>query len=195
MMKRTTILTVLLATLAALTLGIAACTPAEKGAPEKKANQEQAKAPDAAPTVSVKPADDTQPKVEDKVAPGDEAKSSVGLPDTQIGLSAGNIFDIPEPAAVKQNETEPGDEGTLPRVHPKSPPVIPHGIAEFLPITRANNACLDCHESDVPVPASHRTDLRNAPGKVDEALVGARYNCVACHVPRTDAKPLVKNTF
>ena len=30
---------------------------------------------------------------------------------------------------------------------------------------------------------------------VTDEVVGARYRCVACHAPQTDAAPLVKNSF
>jgi len=46
-----------------------------------------------------------------------------------------------------------------------------------------------------PLPASHYTDLRNAPGKVGDTVTGARWVCTSCHVPQTDAKPLVGNRF
>jgi nitrate reductase cytochrome c-type subunit len=46
-----------------------------------------------------------------------------------------------------------------------------------------------------PIPQSHYTDLRKAPGKVGDKVVGARYNCNQCHVPQMNASPLVGNTF
>jgi cytochrome c-type protein NapB len=81
--------------------------------------------------------------------------------------------------------------------------VISHGIAEFLPITRSSNLCLDCHGvpgpkkkgEPTPVPASHFVDFRKAPGKKGEKVAGARWICTACHVPQTDAKPLVGTTY
>ena len=55
------------------------------------------------------------------------------------------------------------------------------------------NACLDCHALDAgagapELPASHRTDLRNSPAEVGANVAGARFLCLACHVPTTDAK-------
>jgi cytochrome c-type protein NapB len=103
---------------------------------------------------------------------------------------------------VADNDTAPGEEPALPRAYPGAPPRIPHGIASLLPITRTDNYCIGCHLIDekveggpTPVPASHKTDLRNAPGKVGESIVGARWYCVSCHVSLTGAKPLVGNGF
>jgi cytochrome c-type protein NapB len=76
-------------------------------------------------------------------------------------------------------------------------------VYSFLPISIEENACLACHElgpagapdDPTPVPASHATDLRMAPDKVTDSVVGARWRCVACHVPQADAPPLVGSTF
>jgi len=83
-----------------------------------------------------------------------------------------------------------------------APPRIPHGIADFLPITAARHPCLECHDrrnaaevEAVPLPASHYRDLRRAPEVDRETVAGARYVCVSCHVPQTDAPPLVGNRF
>ena len=63
-----------------------------------------------------------------------------------------------------------------------------------MPLTLSANGCLDCHAldagADAPeLPASHRTDLRNSPGQVGATVAGARYLCLACHVPTSDARP------
>jgi cytochrome c-type protein NapB len=122
------------------------------------------------------------------------------IPDTGLGLSKGSVFDTPTPAVVKPNETAPGEERVLPRPYAIAPPRVPHGVADFLPITLAQNACVDCHAvaekkpgEATPLPPSHYTDLRNAPDRVGTEVTGARYVCTACHVPKTDAPDLVRN--
>jgi nitrate reductase cytochrome c-type subunit len=45
------------------------------------------------------------------------------------------------------------------------------------------------------MPPSHYTDLRNAPGRVMEQMINARFNCNLCHVAQTNASALVENTF
>ena len=80
--------------------------------------------------------------------------------------------------------------------------MIPHTVVDFVPITADFNMCIECHALDdagegdpTPIPESHYMDLRNDPGTVTNEVVGARYRCVACHAPQTDAAPLVKNSF
>ena len=91
---------------------------------------------------------------------------------------------------------------SLPRAFAGAPPLVTHGIEELPAITRANNMCVDCHAvkekvkgQPTPIPASHYTDLRNAPGRVGDKVAGARWVCTACHVAQTDAGPLVGNRF
>ncbi|KAB2966811.1 MAG: hypothetical protein F9K18_05080 [Thermoanaerobaculia bacterium] len=139
---------------------------------------------------------------EKKKSEGREEKAEArggAISDRDLSLYPGSVFEAPEPPGFRQNGSDPGDNELLPRAYPLAPPRIPHGIADFLPITRAAHACLDCHaaegdDDDVPrLPASHRTDLRHAPERAGPALAGARRDCLACHVPTSDAKPLRAN--
>ncbi len=130
------------------------------------------------------------------------AAAAAAIPDADLGLSKGSVFAVPVPPAVKPNDTVPGEVPVLARPYAIAPPRIPHGIEAFLPITARQNSCVDCHAvrerkagEPTPIPASHYTDYRNAPGKAGDQVVGARLVCVSCHVPRTDAKPLVENRF
>jgi cytochrome c-type protein NapB len=123
-------------------------------------------------------------------------------PDSSIGLSRTSPFSVPVPPAITQPASDPGDEPKFPRAYPGAPPLIPHGIAEFLPITREQNDCLECHDREqapefgaVSLPASHYQDLRREPDVERRSIAGARYVCLSCHVPQTDAPPLVGNRF
>lgn len=123
------------------------------------------------------------------------------------GLSPGSVFDVPNPPVYAIKGGPPGQNPVLPRAYPGAPPQIPHDIGEFLPITAESNMCIACHNQPdnwgkkreagqpTPIPQSHYTDLRNAPGKVTDHLMGSRHTCNQCHVPQHDAKPLVANTF
>ena len=123
------------------------------------------------------------------------------------GLSKGSVFDVPAPKVYTTKGGQPGQNKVLPRAYLGAPPQIPHDINDFLPITAQNNMCIACHAQPgqwgkprekgvpTPIPQSHYTDLRNAPGKVTDHLMGARFNCNQCHVPQTNAAPLVENTF
>jgi len=133
---------------------------------------------------------------------GEGGEKGGGIPDAALGLSKTSVFDAPAPPRVKPNDSAPGEQPVVPRPYALAPPRIPHAIGDFLPITPKQNACADCHGVKVkepglptPIPASHYTDQRNAPGKPGDAIVGARWVCISCHVPLTDAKPLVGNAF
>lgn len=129
-------------------------------------------------------------------APGEEASNAI--PAADLGLAPGDLSADPSPA----NYTVVDLDSVLARPYRGAPPLIPHDNADFLPITREDNFCLECHmlEESVEgeataIPASHYTDLRNSPGKVGDQITGARWNCVACHVGQTDANPLVESLF
>ena len=124
------------------------------------------------------------------------------IADASLGLAPGSVFDVLSPPVVKRNESAPGELPPPARPYATAPPRIPHGADDFLPITPKQNACLDCHGvkdkkagEPTPIPASHYTDYRNAPDRVDTRVVGARYVCVSCHVATTDAPNLVENRF
>lgn len=124
------------------------------------------------------------------------------LPADQLGLRKGSLLEVPVPGPVHPNTAFPGDGPSLPRAYPGAPPRVPHAVADLLPITRDANLCVDCHDLEeggeglpTPIPPSHRTDLRRSPQQVGEGVVGARWLCITCHVPTTDAEPLVENRF
>ncbi len=130
------------------------------------------------------------------------AAPAVRTPEDRMGLARGGPMEVRPPPVVKENDSAPGDRPVRPRAFAGAAPAIPHGIADFLPITRAENACVDCHAvatkkkgEPTPIPASHYVDLRNAPSKRGEKVVGARWSCTACHVPQQDVAPLVKGPF
>lgn len=124
-----------------------------------------------------------------------------------MGLSKESVFNVPAQKAYGTKTKAPGQNKLLPRAYEGAPPQIPHDIIDLLPITAESNMCIACHNqpdnwgkpraqgSPTPIPQSHYTDLRNAPGKVMDHLSNVRYNCNQCHIPQMDAKPLVVNTF
>ena len=124
------------------------------------------------------------------------------IADADLGLSKGSVFDVPTPPAVKADESSPGEAPLLPRPYVIAPPRVPHAIADFLPITQKQNACLDCHAvkekrpgEPTPMPPSHYIDYRHAPDRVGVHVAGARYVCLSCHAAKTDAPDLVGNRF
>ena len=130
------------------------------------------------------------------------APTASPIPDGALGLSKTSVFEAPAPPKVKANDSAPGELPVVPRPYDLAPPRVPHAVDDFLPITRKQNACADCHAvkekepgQPTPIPASHYTDFRNTPGVRSDKLAGARWVCTACHVPLTDAKPLVGSAF
>jgi cytochrome c-type protein NapB len=86
----------------------------------------------------------------------------------------------------------------IPREFAQQPPLIPHSIDNFR-IDREENKCLGCHvgseEKDsvgTPISETHYTA---ATGTESAELSAARYFCTQCHVPQTDAPPIISNEF
>jgi Nitrate reductase cytochrome c-type subunit (NapB) len=153
----------------------------------------------AAPFALARAADEPKSKPNEASTTTAAPAGEKPISDRDLSLYPGSVFEVPDPPPFAWNATDPGENTRLPRAYPTAPPRIPHGIADFVPIRLASNACLDCHApgsgAGAPeLPASHRTDFRNAPGVVGEKVAGARYNCVSCHVPTSDAKPLRANS-
>ncbi|MDR1854390.1 MAG: nitrate reductase cytochrome c-type subunit [Azoarcus sp.] len=96
-------------------------------------------------------------------------------------------------ALRKAIETEPLD-----RDFTEQPPLVTHAVDEY-PVTIAVNKCMDCHswenarkEKATKVSVTHFND---ANGKKLSTISSRRYFCLQCHVPQTDAKPLIANTY
>lgn len=107
----------------------------------------------------------------------------------------------PEPKLYSERLPGVGAQDLIQRTFSGQPPLIPHTVAKYEPITIDENACLNCHISDefkgqkMPkIGASHFSTTR----KEDDgtpAVSMVRWQCNSCHVPQADAKPLVENSF
>jgi len=80
----------------------------------------------------------------------------------------------------------------------QQPPLIPHTIQGYQ-ITKNFNKCMDCHAwQKTKVSGATKvsvTHFRTREGQELDSISPRRYFCTQCHVPQTDAKPLVENTF
>lgn len=143
------------------------------------------------------------------------------ISDTEIGYRNEDLFDesleIPK---IAYSTGAPGTVGNFERSFENAPPMIPHTMEGFEPITAKVNACLACHLPAVAaalkataMPRSHFTDYRpeiieeeglmkvNAEeGQVVEKDMGndlnqARYNCTLCHAPQANVTVQLKNEF
>ncbi len=131
-------------------------------------------------------------------APADE-----GIDDHLLGLSMLSVFYTPVPATFEYDDQRARTSKSGPRAFAGAPPQIPHEVESMLPITRADNQCLECHErgEDIgkeEVRGGTPMDKAHYYTKGDPSewsVSGARYNCGQCHVPQADVEPLVPNTF
>lgn len=131
---------------------------------------------------------------------------SDGIDQLNLGIGEDNVFSDATPDYFVYPDTKAGKSQLIPLAYSTVPPLIPHIIDEYLPITAENNECTDCHDKPtkigrtehrsgrkIPMPASHYGGFH---GKGDkEEVSGSRYTCTQCHVPQSDAKPLVENTY
>ena len=90
------------------------------------------------------------------------------------------------------------DHAPLPRDFVQQPPLIPHTTVNYQ-VTKNFNKCMDCHgwakantSGAVKISVTHFRTRENT--ELDN-ISPRRYFCTQCHVPQTDAKPLVENTF
>jgi cytochrome c-type protein NapB len=130
-------------------------------------------------------------------APDGVSRSTQGIADSQIGLSKVSVFDVPAPDPVNEREIDPDDAVAIGAAYDGAPPLIPHAIADLLPIVRDGNDCLDCHDDGdaTALSPAHYTDLRAAPSEVRSEIAGARFVCVSCHVSQTTAPELIESDF
>ena len=90
------------------------------------------------------------------------------------------------------------DREPVKRNFDQQPPLIPHEVEDYK-ITNNFNKCLQCHswmdaEEGGPTKVS-RTHFKDKSSTDDSNLSARRYYCKLCHIPQTDAKPLVENTY
>lgn len=107
------------------------------------------------------------------------------------------------PDAKTYDEKIPGvgQPQLIARTFVGQPPLVPHAVEKYVPLTMEENACLDCHITDelrgqkVPkIGKSHfSTTLKRRDGS--PAVEMTRFQCDSCHVPQVDAKPLVDSRF
>jgi len=127
------------------------------------------------------------------------------LDELNLGLEHNNVLNVPTPQVPHYSTAKPGKSDRLPTAYSTAPPQIPHRIQDDLPITAEENSCMDCHDrrkligktwkkgKKIPMPDNHYGDFNTAGGS--DTVAGARYNCTLCHVPESDAKVVVKNSF
>jgi cytochrome c-type protein NapB len=90
------------------------------------------------------------------------------------------------------------DAKPLPRDFVQQPPLIPHTIRDYQ-VTKNFNKCMDCHgwskTRETGATKVSVTHFKTREGQELSNISPLRYFCTQCHVPQSDAKPLVENTF
>ena len=125
-----------------------------------------------------------------RAADGD-AKAPVKLQSLRAGTPVSQ--DNP-PANHRQERDHPvGDRDFV-----QMPPLVPHSITGYQ-ITKNFNKCMDCHAwqktKESGATKISVTHFKTRDGVELDQVSPRRYFCTQCHVPQSDAKPLVGNTF
>jgi cytochrome c-type protein NapB len=111
------------------------------------------------------------------------------------GLSKGSVFDVPtpQPFTADGKGASGAREGGV-----RAPPLVPHAVDDFLPMSSDKNDCVGCHDkpggkkakgAPTPMPALHYAKTAEAKPR----LSGDYYNCGLCHAPAADVKDIVGN--
>lgn len=90
------------------------------------------------------------------------------------------------------------DRPPIQREYVQQPPLIPHSVQSYN-ITKNFNKCMDCHAwsryKETGATKVSPTHFKTREGQELSNISPRRYFCMTCHVPQSDAKPLVTNTF
>ena len=129
-------------------------------------------------------------------APLAGAQEAKPVDDASLGLQKGSVFDVPTPKPFSLDGA--GVKGAAQGAF-AAPPLVPHAVDDYVPITVDKNACLGCHDKPgarkvkggVPgAPAGHYA--KGGAGK--PRVSGDYYNCELCHAPGADVPDPVANT-
>ena len=153
------------------------------------------------------------------------AKNEVIQPiisEDSLGLRKTTLYDENvNPHGTSYSQEYAGTSQKIKRAFQDAPPMIPHNVEGMLPITINDNQCIACHDPLVaesmgatPYPNSHMVNFRptssssaikgeNTSSETQsdvlmtkgDKLVGARFNCTACHAPQDTGALAVPNNF
>lgn len=127
--------------------------------------------------------------------------ASFNAPEPMRGANVSAPDQAPEAKAYAEKIPGVGQPKLIERTFVGQPPLVPHTVEKYVPLTAEENACLDCHITDelrgqkVPkIGKSHfSATLKRRDGT--PAVEMTRFQCDTCHVPQVDAKPLVDSKF
>ncbi len=129
----------------------------------------------------------------------------VALPLGLTGVGAADLPKVPSgPHPITLDTAPPPmareitDDVKRARAYAEQPPLIPHAIRDYQ-LDQNVNKCLTCHDRQntegSQAPMLSVTHFQDRDGQTLGAVSPRRYFCTACHLPQTDAAPIVGNAF
>ncbi|MBP2300029.1 nitrate reductase cytochrome c-type subunit [Azospirillum picis] len=110
--------------------------------------------------------------------------------------SANHPITRDDPAEATHREIT--DDQRRARNYADQPPLIPHAIRDYQ-IDLNINKCLTCHDrrntEGSQAPMISVTHFQDRDGQTLGTVAARRYFCTQCHVPQSDAQPIVPNSF
>ncbi|MHA7845886.1 nitrate reductase cytochrome c-type subunit [Serratia sp. D1N4] len=105
----------------------------------------------------------------------------------------------PEVSATVEGQIKmPKQQERMALNYVNQPPMISHSIDGYQ-VTKNTNRCLQCHGVEsyrtTGAPRVSPTHFMDSDGKVLGEVAPRRYFCLQCHVPQTDAAPIIGNDF
>jgi nitrate reductase cytochrome c-type subunit len=114
------------------------------------------------------------------------------IPDSQIGLTKTSVWTQPTPKPfVRDGSGVHGDAAPVYGV----PPLVPHDVTAYKPITPSSNMCLSCHQKGTTLakPVANVPTTISPSHYVNGQLKAAQYDCLLCHQPAANVPNLVGN--
>jgi nitrate reductase (cytochrome), electron transfer subunit len=127
--------------------------------------------------------------------------ASTAAPVSMRGAAVNASDRAPEAKAYSEKTPGVGEQKLISRTFLTQPPLVPHTVDKYVPITLEDNGCLECHVTDElrgkKLPKMGESHFSKTVKQSDgtPAVEMSRYQCDSCHVPQVDAKPLVDNAF
>jgi cytochrome c-type protein NapB len=129
--------------------------------------------------------------------------AAVGIGAVTVPAGAQTVTSV-RGADVAAPELEPGmyrplpDGPPIPRDYLQQPPMIPHKV-EGYEVSTNFNKCMDCHSwtryRTTGATKVSLTHFKDRDANELSNISPRRYFCLQCHIPQTDARPLVENRF
>lgn len=122
---------------------------------------------------------------------------------TGVAYAASNVeMDLsqsPEVSATAEGKVKmPKQQQRIALNYVNQPPMVPHSVDGYQ-VSKNTHRCLQCHGVEhyrtTGAPRVSPTHFIDRDGKVSSEVSPRRYFCLQCHVPQTDAAPIVGNSF